>query len=245
MDSSQVPLPNRPASPKRGLSTIVLVAITLLLGMPFAIVTIVLQNPKMPNIVLGTKTIDAGPSGTKTVKIGLLTGPNDANLAGAYIAIGATAITTLALWRFRGSSRDLYLKIWGWSLLGTGLANLVGQFACLVYIFIVSSQYPQAKSTDEVPRLDNGQYDAQGKVYSKESWACMMNKLYPQYEGSWAGKACDDMTIARYMAIPLTIVSILLLCLALWQVQLKGGLSWLLGKKRVPAMTQSKDFIPM
>ena len=171
------------------MTTIAVSIAGLVLGIPVAVAAIVFEKVYMPDIVLGSKTINAGPNTTKTIDFSLLSGPNDAVMAAAYISIIASILFVVGLWLVRHVSKH---NIWGWAMFGPAILNVFGQIACLAYVFIVQGQHPEATSTEEVKFVD-GRYDTNGKLYTREAWACMMDKLYNEREGEWAGKACSNM----------------------------------------------------
>ncbi|KAF2191617.1 hypothetical protein K469DRAFT_736268 [Zopfia rhizophila CBS 207.26] len=224
--------------PKRPLTTFALTLAALILGIPIAAAALVLEKVPIPTVILGSKTINAGPNTTKTISFSLLSGLNDAVMAGAYISIISSILVVVGLVLTRHVSKH---NIFGWTLIGPAIANALGQVACLAYVFIVQGQHPEAKSTEEVRYVD-GKYDTDGKLYTREAWACMMDKLYKEREGEWAEKACSELKTGRFLTIPLLATSILLLTLAFWQIRRQGGLGWLFGRRKhvERVMAQSK-----
>jgi hypothetical protein len=169
------------------ITTVVLGGAALTLGLPIAGIAIILEKIIMPDIVLGNKEIDIGPGGTKTVTFSLLSGPNDAVFAAAYISVIATIFTVGGLIMVRHFTRH---SIWGWLVFLPALSNVLGQIGCCTYVFIVNGQYPEAVSRNEIGYVD-GHYNTNGNMYSRESWACSMKSLYLDQEG-WSDKACSN-----------------------------------------------------
>jgi hypothetical protein len=169
------------------LTTAVLGGAALLLGLPIAVIAIIFEKVSVPDIVLGTKEIDLGPSGTKTLTFTLLTGPNDAVFAAAYISMISAVLLVAGLAVVRHVARH---NIWGWLVFLPGLANVLGQIGCCAYVFIANGQHPEAVSRNEIRYVD-GKYDSNGKMYTKESWACSMKSLYLDQE-PWSEKACSN-----------------------------------------------------
>jgi hypothetical protein len=182
------------------LTTVVLSGAALLLGLPVAVIAIIFEKVTMPDIVLGSKEIDIGPGGTKTVTWNLLSGPNDAVFAAAYISMISAILLVGGLAVVRHVARH---NIWGWLVFLPGLANVLGQIGCCAYVFIVSSQHPEAVSRNELKYV-NGNYDTNGKSYTRESWACSMKSLYLDQE-PWSDKACSSFvcTVLRKIVYPL------------------------------------------
>lgn len=211
----------------------------------------------MPTVILGTKEIKAGIDETKTISFSLLSGSNDAVVAGAFISIFASVLFGIGLAVVRHVSRH---NIWGWAMFGPALLNVLGQIGVLAYVQIVQGQHPAATNTNEI-KLVNGQYDTDGKLYTREGWACSMDKLYHETEGEWAGKACSDLVsqdrcckiksvvltralqkTGRMMTFPLLACAAVILAIASWQIQRKGGFGWLFGRtKRIANMKHSKS----
>jgi hypothetical protein len=169
------------------LTTVVLSGAALLLGLPVAVMAIIFEKVTMPDIVLGNKEIDIGPKGTKTITWNLLSGPNDAVFAAAYISMISALLLVGGLTVVRHVGRH---NIWGWLVFLPGLANVLGQIGCCAYVFVVSSQHPEAISRNELKYV-NGNYDANGKIYTRESWACSMKAFYQDQE-PWSDKACSS-----------------------------------------------------
>lgn len=273
--SSSNHIGNRPRIP----ITAAIGAGALILGIPIAVAALKFEQVYVPDVVLGSKEIKAGLDTSKTINFTLLTGINDAVISGSYISIISSILFVVGLVVVRHFSQH---NIFGWAMVFPAAVDFLGNVAVLAYVFIVNGQHPEAKSADEV-RFENGQYETDGKLYTRDAWACMMEKFYNNQEGSWAPKACSDLvssllflfltSLLRYgleilvcilrrdqsltcacaqktgrlMTIPLVITSMLLLALALWQVQRRGGLGWLFGRRaKIAAMSQSKgEFIDM
>lgn len=182
---------NRPRLP----GTLAVGAGALVLGIPVAVAALIFEKVYMPEVILGSKDIKAGIDTTKTINFGLLTGPNDAVTAGAYISIISSILFVTGLVIVRHFSSH---NIFGWALVFPALVDFLGNVGALAYVFIVNGQHPEAKSADEVP-LVNGKYETDGKLYTKQAWACMMDKFYSDRE-DWAGKACSDL-VSRHRSI--------------------------------------------
>lgn len=167
--------------------TIVISAISLILGLLVAVAATIFNSNWVPDITLGSKTIKTGPGQTSTIRFGILTGPNDAVLASAFISMTSTALFLTGLVLIRHFTRH---NGFGWLAFGPALLNLLGQVGCCAAVFILNKRYPAATSTDQIQYV-NGKYDTGGQLYTKEAWACSMNALYPDREGSWANQACS------------------------------------------------------
>ncbi|KAF2741110.1 hypothetical protein EJ04DRAFT_507527 [Polyplosphaeria fusca] len=220
-----MPTSNHPNSrAQRPLPTLALTGLVLALGVPLAIVAIILERVFVRDVVLGSKTINTGPDSTKTLSFSLLTGPGDAVNAAASISIICSITLILGMWIVRHFSGR---NIWGWMLIVPGIANVLGQMGCLAGAFILQAKNGEAKSADEVTFV-GGKYITGGKLYTRDAWACMMDKYFHEREGDWAGKACSDLRTGRILIIPMLLCSLVLASLALWQVQRRGGIRWLL-----------------
>lgn len=171
------------------LTTLAISAGALVFGIPVGVAAIIFEKVYMPNIILGTKEIKAGIDTTKTISFSLLSGTNDAVIAGAFISIICSILFGIGLAVVRHVSRH---NIWGWAMFFPALANVLAQIGVLAYVQIVQGQHPEATSTTEVKYI-NGNYDTDGKLYTREAWACTMDKLYNEREGQWAGKACSNL----------------------------------------------------
>ncbi|KAH7117894.1 hypothetical protein B0J11DRAFT_493793 [Dendryphion nanum] len=221
----------------RPLITAALCAGALILGIPVAVAALMFEMTDMPNPVLGSKEIKAGIDTTKTITFRLFSGPNDAVMAGAYISIICSLLLCIGFGVTRHLSKH---NIWGWLIFLPGLANVCGQVAILARVFIDHGKNKQAGSADEVPFV-NGKYETDGKLYTREAWACMMDKFYADRE-TWANKACSDLKTGRIMTVPLVACAALILVLAVFQVHKRGGFGWLFGRKKsIAYMNTSKN----
>jgi hypothetical protein len=110
-------------------------------------------------------------------------------ISGASISIISVLLFAGGLTIVRHVSRH---NIWGWAMFGPALLNVLAQIGVLAYVQIVQGQHPEATSTDEIKYV-NGSYDTDGKLYTREGWACSMDKLYHEREGDWATKACSNL----------------------------------------------------
>lgn len=169
------------------VTTIVFGIVALILGFPIAVAAIVFENVYVPNVILGSKTINTGLGSTKTLSFSLLTGPNDVVTAAAIISMVSSILVMIGVVLIRHVTSH---NIWGWLVLGPALSNLLGQIACCAAAFIFESKYSVAKSTNEVQYV-NGTYNTDGRLFTKEAWSCTMNNLYADRE-QWADKACSD-----------------------------------------------------
>jgi hypothetical protein len=171
------------------LTTLAISAGSLALGIPVAVVAVTFEKVYMPNIILGSKEIKAGIDETKTINFSLLSGSNDAVISGAFISIISVLLFAGGLTIMRHVSKH---NIWGWAMFGPALLNLLAQIGVLAYVQISQGQHPEATSTDEIKYV-NGSYNTNGKLYTREGWACSMEKLYHEREGEWATKACSNL----------------------------------------------------
>ena len=173
------------------LTTLAIASTLLLLGLPTAITTLILDGAPIPSVVLGTKTIDAGPNKpAQTLSFGLRTGPNDAVRASAYLSILTATALSLAVAALR---HVLWRKhVWAYIALAGALGNLVAQVACVVaWGVLVGSRDAALASAGEIVRAEgrDGGYEVSGeRLFTRESWACSLKER----EG-WAAKACDDL----------------------------------------------------
>lgn len=119
---------------------------------------------------------------------------------------------------------------------------MCGQVAILARVWIDHGRFKQAGSREEVPFVEaEGRYDTDGKLYTREAWACMMERFYGERE-TWAGKACDSLKTGRIMTAPLLACAVLMLGLAVFQVHRRGGFGWLFGRrKNIAHMNGSKN----
>ncbi|KAF1954931.1 hypothetical protein CC80DRAFT_493322 [Byssothecium circinans] len=204
---------------------------TLLFGVPIAVVAIHFTNVFVPSITLGTKQIDAGPSGPKTLTIGLIRSSDDAVLASSYISILSSLMVAagMALVRhLRVRKGDSFV---GWSVMGPAAVNLLGQIGCLV-AWIILQEKDEAKigSKDDVTFVD-GIYGSSGRMFTREAWACTMKTFFGEKEGIWAIKACEDLKTSREITAGTTFCALIISCISYWQVHKRGGLRWLFGRK--------------
>jgi hypothetical protein len=179
---------NRPRWP----GTLAISAGALVLGIPLAIAALRLAQTDVSDITLGQKEIKAGPNGeTKTITFGLLTGVTDAIVAGSYISIISSLVFVVGLVVLRHFSQH---NILGWMLVFPALVNLFGNVGCMGYAFVQNGKEKMASSAEEVPRNPTtGTYDTGGKLYTREAWACMMDRFYHDQEGEWAESACSGL----------------------------------------------------
>jgi hypothetical protein len=165
---------------------------TLLLGIPIAIATIASANVYVPDIVLGTKDIDAGPSRTKTLTFGLLTAPTDAVLSAAYISIIASVLCAIGIALIHFFHNSKKGVTFGWATLCLAATNLLGQLGCLAaWVVLQQKENARVPDTGAVQYVD-GKYQTDGKMFTKEAWACTMEAYFSEKE-DWANKACDDL----------------------------------------------------
>ncbi|KAF2875785.1 hypothetical protein BDV95DRAFT_603188 [Massariosphaeria phaeospora] len=209
------------------LQTLGLCIAVLIFGLPVAAIAIFFEKVFVPNVVLGTKEIDIGPGGTKTITFDLMTGSEDAVFAGAYISIISSLLIAGGIVLVRHISKH---SVWGWVAFGSASANVLGQIACVAAAFIFHGRYPEATSTEQV-RFEGGSYNTGGTLFTRESWACTMKNLYSDREGVWASKACTNLATGRYMTIALVVCSGLLSIISYWQIRQSGGLAWLFARR--------------
>ncbi|KAL5391693.1 hypothetical protein DPSP01_000987 [Paraphaeosphaeria sporulosa] len=180
-------------APNELLVTAAVVTSTLILGIPVAIGTIVLDNSYVPDIVLGSKSIDAGPSGSKTLSFGLQTSPDEAVLASAYISILASIVLAVSLIILRHT--NLLGRTAGWGAIASAAANLLAQIGCIAAwgILLMTDEAKHAQSVDLSYDERLQRYDTRGRMFTREAWACSMQALFREREGAWAGKACVNI----------------------------------------------------
>lgn len=175
------------------LITAAIVTSIVVLGIPVAIGTVVLDNTYVPDVVLGSKTIDAGPSGSKTLSFGLQTGMDDAVLASAYISIIASiflAVFVVILRHISGFGRTA-----GLGAIATAAANLLAQVGCVFAwgILLMKDEARHAQAGDIFYDEKRERYETSGRMFMREAWACSLDALYGEHEGEWAGKACGNL----------------------------------------------------
>jgi hypothetical protein len=68
-----------------------------------------------------------------------------------------------------------------------------------------------------------------GQVFTRETWACQIEKFFP--DESWAGAACGTAKATRLLLIPMILASVLGLVSLLFLVRYRGGIKWLNGGK--------------
>ncbi|OAG02147.1 uncharacterized protein CC84DRAFT_1220504 [Paraphaeosphaeria sporulosa] len=216
-------------APNELLVSAAVVTSTLILGIPVAIGTIVLDNSYVPDIVLGSKSIDAGPSGSKTLSFGLQTSPDEAVLASAYISILASIVLAVSLIILRHT--NLLGRTAGWGAIASAAANLLAQIGCIAAwgILLMTDEAKHAQSVDLSYNERLQRYDTRGRMFTREAWACSMQALFREREGAWAGKACVNIKSARMVTIVTTLFGGVLVGVAIWQVRGRGGWGWLRG----------------
>jgi hypothetical protein len=177
--------------------------LTVLLGFPTALATIYLTHAFVPSITLGTKQIDAGPSGPKTLTLGLLTSSDDAVLASAYISV----LSSLAVASGIVLLRHLRLKkgdaLIGWGVMGPAVGNFFGQVGCLVAWILMQGKSDAKVGREEDVTLVDGMYGSAGRMFTREAWACTMNSVFREKEGNWAEKACSHLVCRVFILLPL------------------------------------------
>jgi hypothetical protein len=180
------------------LVTAAIVTSILILGIPVAIGTILLDHSYVPNIILGSKSIEAGPSGPKTLTFGLETGPDDAVLASAYISILTSILIAVSIIILRHS--NILGRSVGWGATATAAANLLAQIGCAVAwgVLLMKDEAKHAKPGDITYDEKMERYDTRGRMFTREAWACSMKALYDEREGGWSGKACENLVSLVY-----------------------------------------------
>ncbi|EAT92015.1 hypothetical protein HBH56_121880 [Parastagonospora nodorum] len=217
--------------------TVVISVISIILGLPVAVATLLFNQNWVPKVILGSKTINTGLGKTTTIDFGILTGPNDAILVAALISIASTALIIIGLVLTRHFTEH---NAFGWLAFGPALLNILSQVGCCVAVFIFNNRNPAATSRDQI-RYANGKYSTGGTLYTKEAWSCSMNALYPEKEGHWANQACSRFGTARTLTVPMAVCAACLFSLACWQVVERGGFGWLFGRKdKVAAVYKAK-----
>jgi hypothetical protein len=175
------------------LITAAVVISTLILGIPVAIGAILLDSTYVPDIALGSKSIDAGPSGPKTLTFGLQTGPDDAVLASAYISILTSILIAVSIIVLRHAS--VLGRSGGCVATATAAANLLAQIGCAIAwgVLLMKDEAKHAMPEDITYDEKMEKYDTEGRMFTREAWACSMKALYDEREGEWAGKACESL----------------------------------------------------
>jgi hypothetical protein len=177
-------------NPPRLPVTAGIVVAALILGIPAAAAAIMFTKVDMPNIILGEKEIKAGLNGaTKTVSWSLLSGPQDAIIAGAFISIICSLLFSIGAVVVRHVSQH---NIFGWAMVFPALASFAANVGIMAYVFVESGKHKETDNRDDIKYVD-GKYETNGKVFTREAWACMMDKWFKEREGEWAEKACNDM----------------------------------------------------
>lgn len=174
--------------------TCTIAAVALLLSIPVAIAALQYENFEMPTFVLGQKDVKAGLDGkTKTVSFAPLSGANDAVTAAACISIICSLLFVSGLVTVRHVSER---RVFGWLMLGSAAVSVLGNAACMAYVFIVKGKYKDAAGKDDIVFDEKrGVYEIteEGRLFTREAWACSLNSLYGEREGRWADNACKKM----------------------------------------------------
>jgi hypothetical protein len=183
---------NRP----RPLVTGAIVAGALILGIPVAAAAILYSRADMPSITLGSKEIKAGLNGaTKTVTYSLLSGPQDATITAGYISIICSLLFCIGAVIVRHVSQH---NIFGWAMVFPAFSSFAANVGIVAYVMIESGKNKEADDQSAV-RYEDGKYNTDGKVFTQEAWACMMDKWYEEREGHWAEKACKNLVSDFYL----------------------------------------------
>src|SRR4051812_22811815 len=118
--------------------TLALSASALILGIPVATAALLLEKVYMPEIVLGSKTINIGPNkDQKTITFDLISGPNDAVIAAAYISNISSLLFLVGLVFVRHMS---HINAFGWVVVGPSLVSVLGNIGCCLAAFILSKK---------------------------------------------------------------------------------------------------------
>lgn len=168
--------------------TAVISIVAVLLNIPISIAIFQYERTFVPKVILGRKEIDTGPGQTTTLEFDLLTGPNDVVQAGAYISIITALAFVIGLVVLRHFKTHFSM---GWLVLGAAFSNLLGQIACCAAAFIFRASDERPTSSDHI-KFENGMYDTDGRLFTKEAWSCAMKDFYAEREGGWAFKACSN-----------------------------------------------------
>lgn len=171
----------------------------LLLSIPIAVAIIQFAHVFVPEVVLRTKEIDIGPAGTKTLTFGPLSAPNDAALSAAYISIISSILCAIGLVLVRlvhGRKRGLIARR---TTIGLAAANILGQIACIAAWAILQGKDDAKVPAEGVVQYVDGEYNTDGRILTKEAWACTMDKYFSERE-DWAHKACANM-VSRCMKL--------------------------------------------
>lgn len=156
-------------------TTLAIVVSCLVLGVPIAGVAVDVESTFMPTVPLkDPNTIDNG------THLALYAACVLSMVAGVVVALGSVILRHM-------SPKNVAV---GFVTFGMGVLNVVGQLIILAFIYIAVATHPESKSRNEV-RFVNGQYDANGKRFTRETFSCMMGNLYLDRE-PWSTNACSE-----------------------------------------------------
>ncbi|KAF2471141.1 uncharacterized protein BDR25DRAFT_342496 [Lindgomyces ingoldianus] len=191
-----------PEKKRNPITTLAICLSCLVCGIPVAGVLISLEITFMPPMPLKDPNT-------------IINSPHIALFAAAFISIASSVIVMLGSVVLRHMSPNNVIV--GLITFGFGAGNFIAQLVILALVYISNSVHPEVFSRTEV-QFVNGQYDANGKQFTRETWSCMMGNLYLDRE-PWSTNACSEYHYARYCTILFVNTAFLLLTIAYWPVR--------------------------
>ncbi|KAF2689846.1 hypothetical protein K458DRAFT_426733 [Lentithecium fluviatile CBS 122367] len=192
----------------------------LLLGIPIAIVIISLENAFVPNV--------------------LLTAPNDAVLSAAYISLITSILCVIGLNLVQLLNANRKGKVFGWVTVGVAAVNIMGQSACLVAWGILQGKDNAKVPTKGAVQFVDGGYQTDGRLYTKEAWACTMDTYFSAKE-NWAPETCTNLKIVRSLTVGITLCAFLILGMVYWHIHKSSRMPWDFGRKNENYQSSEKD----
>ncbi|KAF2019149.1 hypothetical protein BU24DRAFT_405857 [Aaosphaeria arxii CBS 175.79] len=105
----------------------------------------------------------------------------------------------------------------GITTLAAGVFNFAAQLIILALAYITNGLNPVRYSINDF-RFVNGVYDTNGKQFTRETFACTMEKFHLDRE-PWSRNACSEYHYSRYCTILHVNTAFLLLGIAYWPVR--------------------------
>ncbi|KAF2475495.1 uncharacterized protein BDR25DRAFT_254473 [Lindgomyces ingoldianus] len=128
------------------------------------------------------------------------------------------------IWELRRvEGRSGHQRGWSWTLLAASFLSSVLSITACVYSSAVQSWEKKWTGYEDVA-------NEHGK-HTKENWACMVNRWFPNQDQDWASAACGFGKAGRWILIPLSLSSFLVMLSAWILVRERGGAKWLFGGK--------------
>jgi hypothetical protein len=221
-----------------GCRLVLLMTPPLLLLLPVGILTFALE--RISNSFLTSQTNRDWQSGSRSIII--YDSPNTASSNSTNIEIDVrinrgpaltilgicclsylvSAIGVFGIWELRkAEGTPRHQRTWSWLILISNLLMIGGSAGALGYTTSVQNSEDAWQTAEDISKG--------GPVLTGETWACQIDKFYPNT--GWAGAACGTARATRYLLIPM-IVSSALVLVSWWMiVRDRGGFKWLSGGK--------------